>query len=276
MTMDTNNQIPEYLKTLPQKVQDFVLNGVWEERSLEIAKKYSLNAEQADMLADEVLYILIGLELPERLQDSLVAELSISKLLATQIENDLETRVFQYALNAIEANKESKPEKIPEIRPGNLPMVEEGEKVQVREPVKIKVMEAPQAKTAEPEKVLEVKPLPTIEKPTSTAPKYIPPYKPIVENKPAGTVTASTSATPVNLTASMDPLQAREIQRPVSVPRFTAVAMDEKGDVIPASPEKMGVPEAVPAAATPSTAAVASPAQKPPEKYEVDPYLEPI
>jgi hypothetical protein len=270
MTMDTKNQIPEYVKNLPQAVRDLILNGVWEERTLEIAKKYSLSDDQADLLSDEVLYILIGLELPEGFQDRLVAELSISMLLATQIENDLETRVFQYAVNAVEGKQGGQDKKIPavsedsakvsetkvlEIPPMNLPMVEEGEKVQVKVP--------------------EVKAVPVEEKVEIATPRYVPPYKPLVENKAAGTGATVSSAAPLTA-ASMDPLQTPEIQRPIAVPRFTAVAMDEKGDVIPASPEKMGVPQAAPVAIALSSASPANPIQKPPEKYEVDPYLEPI
>jgi hypothetical protein len=131
---DKNINPEEYLKVLPKDVQDFILNGSWEERTLEIAKKYSLNESQGDTLANSVLLLLIGLLKPEEFLDGIIADLSISRLLAEQIKDDLEVRVFEYAVKTIE-NKRGKQEipkegkspevisKIPEIKPENLPSI---------------------------------------------------------------------------------------------------------------------------------------------------------
>jgi len=165
MNEDTLKDMPEYLKTLPKSIQDVVFDGVWEERTEEIAKKYSLNELQTDSLTNNVLYILIGLENPDNFLDTIVAELGISRLLAEQITEDLEVRVFEYTVKSIEKRGEtmskSKPqisnevqnptaESIPrqsassqresatseevEIRPEITPMVEPEEKVHVLEP----------------------------------------------------------------------------------------------------------------------------------------------
>ena len=144
MDEQTLKTMPEYVQKLPKVVQDFVFDSVWEDRTKEITAKYSLNENQTDTLIDKVLFILIGLETPENFLESIISELGISRLLAEQIIEELEKRVFEYAINQIgpkiksggERNEISKPEAgiiintdddIPEIRPEIVPMVEKGE-----------------------------------------------------------------------------------------------------------------------------------------------------
>lgn len=125
----------EYIKKLPQSVRDVVYAGVWEERTEEIAKKYSLNERQADDLVNNVLYVLVGLSKPDDFIETVVSELGISGLLAEQIMDDLEVRVFEYAFKMIQ-NQDKKSESsdktddiLPELRPDITPLVEPEEKV---------------------------------------------------------------------------------------------------------------------------------------------------
>ena len=139
MDEQTLKTMPEYVQKLPKSVQDFVFDGMWEDRTKEITSKYSLNESQTDTLIDKVLFILIGLETPENFLESIISELEISRLMAEQIIEELEKRVFEYAINQIgpkiknnrEENKTSKPkisvivdtdDDIPEIRPEIVPM----------------------------------------------------------------------------------------------------------------------------------------------------------
>ncbi|MCX6701871.1 MAG: hypothetical protein NTX96_01590 [Candidatus Zambryskibacteria bacterium] len=150
MNEETLKNMPEYMKGLPESVQDLVFDGVWEERTEEIAKKYSLGEPQTDSLINNVLFILIGLKDPDDFLETLILELGTSRLLAEQIIEDLEVRVFEYAVKSIQ-NKEKKTgglpvqvdsqknenkssdtkmpliSEIPEIKPDNLPMIEKGE-----------------------------------------------------------------------------------------------------------------------------------------------------
>lgn len=127
------NNINEYISKLPKAVHDIVFEGVWEERTLEIAKKYSLSDAQADYLANDTLLVLIGIDQPEKFLETITKDLSISKLLAEQIVDDLENRVFEYALKIIEEKdtlKNTYPQtqsRVPEIKPDNLPAIEVGE-----------------------------------------------------------------------------------------------------------------------------------------------------
>jgi uncharacterized membrane protein len=87
MNNQPQNNIPEYVKGLPKAVQDMIFDGVWEERTIEIGKKYSLSDIQINSLADLVVLVLIGLERPETFLQTLIVELRVSALLADQIMN---------------------------------------------------------------------------------------------------------------------------------------------------------------------------------------------
>jgi hypothetical protein len=120
--------IDEYIKNIPKAVQNIIYDGIWENKTIEIGKKYGLNDNQIDVLTNYVVLVLIGLEKPENFLEKIISDLNISKLLAEQIVEDLENRVFEYALKQIEGDDvkvESKTPEIkpiiPEIRPDNLP-----------------------------------------------------------------------------------------------------------------------------------------------------------
>lgn len=121
MNEEKQKDILEYVKTLPQTVQDLIFDDVWENRTTEIAKKYSLNDEQTETLINTVLFVLIGVEKPDMFLPRMITDLNISRLLAEQIISDLETRVFEYAINETQA-KPKNISSVPEIAPHNLPM----------------------------------------------------------------------------------------------------------------------------------------------------------
>jgi len=198
----------EQIKNLPENKRKFILGGVWKERTDEIASKYSLSESQTENLVNSVLLVLIGLEKPENFLESIIAELGISRLLAEQIMEDLEVRVFEYAVKSMEKTlkqadyssfgqdkekeqlvtlPEVKPVILPEIEPNILPMVEKGET----------------AHDVKPERpALEIKTTPPIQNQNA-------------ETKP------------------------EPVQQPVSVPRFTAAPMsDTPKPPQPNTPEK--------------------------------------
>lgn len=236
MNEELLKNMPEYIRNLPKQVRDFVFDGVWEERTQEIAKKYSLSEKQTDDLINNVLYVLIGLLKPEDFLGTITVELSISGLLAEQIVEDLEVRVFEYALKTIQ-NQEKKGESIekegsddlPEVRPEITPLVEPQEKVRVR-PVPVGFTDA------------SPKPIP---KPQMPGPELV--------------------------------------QRPISVPRYTAVPMEEERNSnqgLAASSKETPKPNEVtssqPASAPQPSASSPQPVPEPVKKYAVDPYREPL
>jgi hypothetical protein len=227
-----------YEDNLPKEVKDLISEGVWQERIEEIAKKYSLNETQTENLTDNVLFVITGIDTVDKFLETLSQELGISKILADQLTDDLEKRVFEYVLKKLEKNTEKTEDKvtekkttpspvsiIPEIRPENLP--------------------------------------------TKTEPPKIP-VQPIFESK-------SVVSAPVKTTLTQE-----QIQRPVSVPRFTAVPMEEEYII---SPQIQKTPEPIinPSMVKPTQSITPSPVKpsvpettKLENKYAVDPYREPI
>jgi hypothetical protein len=125
--------IQKYIESIPQKIQDVVFSSEWENRTNEISKKYSLDAAQAETLSNTVLLVLIGIVSPDKFTSIIIEDLNISSLLAEQIVDDLENRVFEYALKMIEekptkqGSSTQNQARVPEIKPDNLPATEIGE-----------------------------------------------------------------------------------------------------------------------------------------------------
>lgn len=229
------------MKKLPQNVQDFVFDGTWEERVNEIAKKYSLNLEQTDTLANDAVLVLIGLELPDTFLQTIISDLNISRLLAEQIMQDLEMRVFDYAIKELENSKRtvSKPAATPETPANNLPMVEKGE---VAHDTKPQTAPAPKEKVPVP-----------VYKPESSAEPVQKPF-----------------AVP-RYTAAPEPEEKTSEEKPFSILEFV-----KKTPPTPPAPPAPPVPPK-PATQTAPTSSGAQPStQKPPQKYAADPYREPL
>jgi len=239
--------MPDYVKNLPKAVQDLIFDGVWEERTAEIAKKYSLSDTQADSLINTVLLVMIGLEDPDTFLETIIADLGISRLLAEQINEDLETRVFEYALRTVEKKEEimskSKPQISNEVH--GLPMSDIGRK----KPEPFQIMARTPLGT-EP-KVPEIKPeiLPMIEED--------PPSQGFSPLRQSESETSEARGEKVHIN------RPEAVQRPVEVPRFTGAPIEEEKSTIPVNlptaPEPLK-PEPV----------------KIDHKYVVDPYRENI
>ena len=231
------NNTPDYLKNLPLWAQELAFDKTWIQITGEVAKKYSLNNTQTDVLINNVLFVLIGLDTPDTFLKLMSSELGISKLLADQIVNDLENRVFSYALKFVETREKSnskgdvapiapkemekKPAPAPiinnippkiirpvtlEVKPENLPMVEKGEKAH-----DVKPFVSKNAPSYRPVSVVGS------EKPTSfknEVPK-------VTESKPE--VPRPEGASHITY-VQKDTNQP--IQRPIPVPRFTATPIE--------------------------------------------------
>ncbi|MFA5888726.1 MAG: hypothetical protein WCW47_00915 [Candidatus Paceibacterota bacterium] len=264
-----DQEIDNFINTLSKPVKEFIFAGVWEERTAEIAKKYSLNDTQVNDLVDTVLFVLTGLESPEALLETIIAELGISRLLAEQIMDDLEIRVFEYAVKSIEKktdssqqlasssqeeiqsqnNQNKTPEKdIPEIRPKNLPEIEANILPMTEPGEKVRIVEQP-INTVKPE----------------TKPQETPGEAPGQTSRPSEII-------------------YKAVPEPIPVPQYTEAPVENK--VMPALETEAKPSEPTPTL-RPSTLEVGEPTEnvgsKPPEpvpppvkKYAVDPYREPL
>lgn len=285
MNPQTLDRMPEYVKKLPKSIQELVFDDAWEVRTTEIARKYSLNETQTDTLCNNVLLVLIGLDNPDDFTKLLTSELGISKLLAGQIIEDLEMRVFEYALKTIE-NKEKK--NVEQIPKENLVQIKEEQKTEIIIPTK------PQ--------VPEIKPvnLPMVERgevahdvPLPSKPIETPSYKPVFNtNNATNVISEAKSISHINYELKSTPV-TEPIQRPVSVPRFTGVKIEDestpKADVFGSTQlevnntqsrginlidKKLNTPEKTDAKPTPEVKV--EPQKMPSHNYAVDPYREPM
>ncbi len=98
----SKENLPSQILNLSQIKQDMILAGVWEERTVEIAKKYSINEIQTDFLVNDTMFVLLEIEDKENLLETIVSDLKISRLLAEQIVNDLDVRVFDYISKSLQ------------------------------------------------------------------------------------------------------------------------------------------------------------------------------
>ena len=248
----TDNEIKEYLSGLPKPVLELLQDDVWSKRVDEIASKYSLNEEQTDTLKNLVLFVLIGAEDPDTFEESLEKEVGISSLIGKQMVDELDARVFKYAFDFIDKQGGfGQPVAAPVAAKSNFDVLEK-QKEEVEIPPRI---------------------LPMVESKEQRE-------KVMAENRYVGAAPAKTAPAPANLPkAPAEPvgkiqegtfIGADFVQKPISVPRFSAAT--------PSAP----VPEVKPQniidqkLSSATSAAEKKPAVEYPPRYGVDPYREPL
>lgn len=102
--MDQSAQeLQQYIDNLIPVVKTAVLSPEWRKRVGEIGQKFSLHLDQISSLEYEVFFVLIGMEPEEDLVGNIQRELNISNILATQVAEEVNTRVFQYILKLMQA-----------------------------------------------------------------------------------------------------------------------------------------------------------------------------
>ena len=270
--MEETQEIKEYLNRLPASARQAVLSADWHSRVSDISKKYSLGPEQTNNLEYEILFVLLGMEADTDFTENIKKQLNISELLASQIDEEVNSRVFTYLLDMMEKKQPlskagfdrfekgstvPRPafdtNKIPEIKPDNLPQ--------------------------------KISP-----------PKYIPPYKPtqavpnnvpgqvIAEQKNQGPMLPKITFSPKNPPPPTN-APASQTMPPSQIIRPAQTPLQEQGVSKPAFDTK----KSEPVLQTPQniidnklnnvTGGIKEePRQEEtsPQKYNVDPYREPI
>ena len=92
----SNTELKKYFDELPKVVQTAIVSNEWQKRIDEIAVKYALSQEQNSSLGLEILLVVIGMEPEEDLIANIQQELSVSNILASQITEEVNNRIFQY------------------------------------------------------------------------------------------------------------------------------------------------------------------------------------
>ncbi len=121
--MENEEQIiKDAYKTLSDDVKSIIGSSEWLKRVQEIGQKYSLTVEQIDSLGYEILFTFLNLQSPDLLNETIEEELDISSILAEQIVEEIEERIFAWAMKKIEQKQTPEiKENTLDIPPPNLP-----------------------------------------------------------------------------------------------------------------------------------------------------------
>ncbi len=112
--MNLNNpDIKEYLEKLPPAVQKSIKSSEWKQKILDIGNKYSLQPDQIDNLEVEALLVAIGVESDEEMILNIERELDISEVLAEQLTEDVNQRVYKWIYKQL-SSEPTLQEKVPE------------------------------------------------------------------------------------------------------------------------------------------------------------------
>ena len=286
--------MPEYVQKLPKDVQDFIFDGVWEERSAEIAQKYGLSEEQTETFINKVLFVLIGLEPAEGFLESLISELGISKLLGNQMLDEADNRVFKYAIDSMPKNVDVS-EKISD-EPSNKPSESQNQKLEktlaevknmsnipkatITSGINIPLPIKSENLNAQNGVEKEIKPLNKVVPPKT---EFVPNVSNIPNNLPGATEVNKNSGMEIR-SMSHDLKQAKEfVQTPIPTPKFNLskenTPTENQTPINPLTPPRPDIPT-VPVAPKPTNLidqklnnVVTSP--KIDSKYVIDPYREP-
>src|SRR5579872_3480313 len=106
---DGTQELKSYINNLMPAVKTAVLSSEWHRRANEIGVKYSLTPEQENSLEYEILFVLIGMEPEEDLVTNIQNAVGVSKILATQIADEVNGRIFQYIAKLVGAKELEKP-----------------------------------------------------------------------------------------------------------------------------------------------------------------------
>ena len=282
--MEKIGNTPDIIQKQSIETQSVLSDQAWQDRTKEIATKYSLNPVQTENLTDEVLKVLLDRQNKTNFAESLTTSLGISKLLSGQISEDSEVRVFDYVRKTIE-NKEKR--KNPEAAP-----------VQRSEEIKKPLSEVMPVQEVKKQNILK-----PIVPPIVSVPQTIIP--PVAKEAPVAKVQTESTYRPISVvpeapapkleSASVDsevvgggskikymPRVVEPVQKPIAVPRFTAEPMEEEitSEVTPAAPTPQPVSSPQSAMDAKLTSVVSGQNEKPvvppTHKYVVDPYREPL
>lgn len=121
--MQTEEQIiKEAYRKVSGDVKHIIASSEWMKRVKEIGQKYLLTDTQIDALGYEVLFVFLNIQEAELLNETIEEELEISTILAEQIRDEIEERIFLWAVKKIK-QKNSQPDitNSLDIPPPNLP-----------------------------------------------------------------------------------------------------------------------------------------------------------
>ncbi len=248
---ESENIIKEYFDSLPESFKKAVSNFDWQKKVTELGQKYSLTQTQVSDLSYEVLFVLVGVENDNNLTNNIQQKLGVTAILAGEITEELEEKVFSVIVDMADKDdnkkietvsrspipkvivpqkstdlpQDNKPkygatrlEDLSDVAPDNLPVSDEDEKILHPEisipryiPTKIEEVRAEADKKYEDLKQYTATEMQAVGMSTDEPVSRI-------KYKPAGTLSASTTPQ-VEPQPVIQPAQ-EYVQKPQSVPRL--------------------------------------------------------
>lgn len=93
--MDDKAIIKEKFESSPKEIQEYLSNREWEKTINDITAIEGLNVEQKQSLQNELLFIMLGLDLPKNLIKNLFTELQIDSVRAENISKILNEKIIK-------------------------------------------------------------------------------------------------------------------------------------------------------------------------------------
>ncbi|MBM3260829.1 hypothetical protein FJY93_00225 [Candidatus Kaiserbacteria bacterium] len=94
-TIDFEKVMHERFAQLPPSIQAAITSADVETHLRELAKTHQLHLDQWNLLENEVMLTLLGLQQMSQLKDNIMKEVGVSDQVATELANDITQNVFQ-------------------------------------------------------------------------------------------------------------------------------------------------------------------------------------
>lgn len=93
--MSRKEEIQQALNELPDNIKHTVENFNWSAEILAIARKYGIQIDDVNILKEETMLVIVGLERAVNYKDNLKRKMGISEELAEELVNESNTRIFE-------------------------------------------------------------------------------------------------------------------------------------------------------------------------------------
>ena len=272
MTMDTPQPTPSFddsvaqvMQTLPPVIRDYILQGKYTLVAKTLMTKYSLRIDQAGVLEQEILLLLMGVENPDEFTQALLTEAKLDQAAIDGIVRDVNTQIFaplraeemKSAPTALKSETLSPPPQSPAYT-NEMPQLIRS--TQPQKQIFYPPLPRPAATAAAPApevmKMLEDHEEPHIAFAKTPAPSTPTPVRTIPIPVPASVATTPSAPSPLSGAVAA----ALGGNRPIMPPPAPTAGLPLKAPLSPSAPVAKPIPKPV----------------VPPGPYASDPYREPI
>lgn len=101
------HEITEKLQAAPRVIRDYIHSPATEETVRAIASKHGLLLDKASELANETIWVMIGLTSTDEFSNRLKEHLGLSESIAADIEHDISEQVVRPAIAAMQSTEDA-------------------------------------------------------------------------------------------------------------------------------------------------------------------------